>query len=146
MELGPRDIVARAIQTEIDEGRAFEGEYVHLDLRHLGKRQDHGSSPGNSPDRPGLCGSRPCHSAYPHSAGSTLFHGRDSTDLDGETSLPGLFAAGECACVSVHGANRLGGNSLLDTLVFGTRAGKKAALSMDSSKNLPRILLRTKNI
>jgi len=49
------------------------------------------------------------------------------TNLDGETPLPGLFAAGECACVSVHGANRLGGNSLLDTLVFGARAGKKAS-------------------
>ncbi len=53
------------------------------------------------------------------------------TDLDGETSLPGLFAAGECACVSVHGANRLGGNSLLDTLVFGARAGKKASQTGD---------------
>ena len=50
-----------------------------------------------------------------------------ATDVDGETPLPGLFAAGECACVSVHGANRLGGNSLLETLVFGARAGKKAA-------------------
>ena len=60
------------------------------------------------------------------------------TNVDGETALPGLFAAGECACVSVHGANRLGGNSLLETLVFGMRAGRKAVLSMDSGKSITR--------
>jgi succinate dehydrogenase / fumarate reductase flavoprotein subunit len=59
------------------------------------------------------------------------------TDLDGETPLPGLFAAGECACVSVHGANRLGGNSLLDTLVFGTRAGRKAVQKCDVKHSPP---------
>jgi succinate dehydrogenase / fumarate reductase flavoprotein subunit len=61
-----------------------------------------------------------------------------ATDLDGETPLPGLFAAGECACVSVHGANRLGGNSLLDTLVFGARAGMKAAQAVGTKKKEPK--------
>jgi succinate dehydrogenase / fumarate reductase flavoprotein subunit len=57
--------------------------------------------------------------------------------VDGETQLPGLFAAGECACVSVHGANRLGGNSLLETLVFGERAGRKAAEKVGKEKKIP---------
>jgi len=59
------------------------------------------------------------------------------TDVDGDTQLPGLFAAGECACVSVHGANRLGGNSLLETLVFGERTGRKASEQVDKEKRIP---------
>ncbi len=127
MELGPRDIVARGTQTEIDEGRGFEGEYVYLDLRHLGKEKIIDRLPGIRQIAMDFAGIDPVLDPLPIQPGQHYSMGGISTDIDGETPLPGLFAAGECACVSVHGANRLGGNSLLETLVFGERAGKKAA-------------------
>ena len=127
MELGPRDIVARAIQTEIDEGRAFEGGYVHLDLRHLGEEKIMDVLPGIRQIARDFAGVDPVTQPIPIQPAQHYSMGGIPTNLDGETPLPGLFAAGECACVSVHGANRLGGNSLLDTLVFGARAGKKAS-------------------
>ncbi len=127
MELGPRDIVARGIQTEINEGRGFDGEYVHLDLRHLGKEKILDRLPGIRQIAVDFAGVDPILAPIPVQPGQHYSMGGIPTDVDGETPLPGLFAAGECACVSVHGANRLGGNSLLDTLVFGARAGKKAS-------------------
>lgn len=126
MELGPRDIVARGIQTEIEEGRGFEGEYVHLDLRHLGREKIMDRLPGIRQIAIDFAGVDPIFATIPVQPAQHYSMGGITTNLDGETPLPGLFAAGECACVSVHGANRLGGNSLLETLVFGTRAGKKA--------------------
>ena len=127
MELGPRDIVARGIQTEIDQGRGFEGGYVHLDLRHLGRDKILDRLPGIRQIAIDFAGIDPISDPIPIQPAQHYSMGGIATNLDGETSLPGLLAAGECACVSVHGANRLGGNSLLETLVFGARAGKKAA-------------------
>ena len=132
MELGPRDIVARGIQTEIDEGRGFEGGYVHLDLRHLGKEKIMDRLPGIRQIAIDFAGIDPIRNRIPIQPAQHYSMGGIDTNLDGETSLPGLFAAGECACVSVHGANRLGGNSLLETIVFGARAGKK--VSQDNGK------------
>jgi succinate dehydrogenase / fumarate reductase flavoprotein subunit len=127
MELGPRDIVARGIQTEIDQGRAFERGYVHLDLRHLGKEKILDRLPGIRQIAIDFAGIDPISEPIPIQPAQHYSMGGIATNMDGETSLPGLYAAGECACVSVHGANRLGGNSLLETLVFGARAGGKAA-------------------
>jgi succinate dehydrogenase / fumarate reductase flavoprotein subunit len=126
LELGPRDIVARGIQTEIDEGRGFEGGYVHLDLRHLGREKILERLPGIRLIAIDFAGVDPISEPIPIQPAQHYSMGGIETNLDGETSLPGLFTAGECACVSVHGANRLGGNSLLETVVFGTRAGRKA--------------------
>lgn len=135
MELGPRDIVARGIQTEIDEGRGFEGGYVHLDLRHLGKEKIMDRLPGIRQIAIDFGGVDPISEPIPVQPAQHYSMGGIPTNSDGETSLSGLFAAGECACVSVHGANRLGGNSLLETLVFGTRAGKKAAQMVETEKH-----------
>ena len=127
MELGPRDIVARSIQTEIIEGRGFEGEFVYLDLRHLGRTKIMDRLPGIRQIAIDFAGIDPVLEPIPIQPAQHYSMGGIPTNIDGETPLPGLFAAGECACVSVHGANRLGGNSLLETVVFGARAGKKAA-------------------
>jgi succinate dehydrogenase / fumarate reductase flavoprotein subunit len=127
LELGPRDIVARGIQTEIDEGRGFEEGYLHLDLRHLGKEKIMDRLPGIRRISIDFAGIDPIQERIPIEPAQHYSMGGIDTTLDGETSLPGLYAAGECACVSVHGANRLGGNSLLETIVFGARAGRKAS-------------------
>ena len=134
MELGPRDIVARGIQTEIDKGRGFEGGYVHLDLRHLGKEKILDRLPGIRLIARDFAGVDPIMEPIPIQPAQHYSMGGIATNLDGETSLPGLFAAGECSCVSVHGANRLGGNSLLETVVFGTRAGRKAVQRVEREK------------
>ncbi|MCL7412219.1 MAG: FAD-binding protein [ANME-2 cluster archaeon] len=127
MELASRDIVSRAVQTEIDEGRGIDG-YVHLDLRHLGKElimsrlsQIHDIVLSFS----GIDCTR-----YPIPIQPTAHYSMGGIPADAYGRVPdidGLFAAGECACVSVHGANRLGGNSLLETIVFGRRAGITAS-------------------
>jgi succinate dehydrogenase / fumarate reductase flavoprotein subunit len=135
MELGPRDMLARAIQTEINEGRAFEGGYVHLDLRHLGKEKIMDRLPGIHQIAMDFASVDPILEPIPVQPAQHYTMGGVATNADGETSLPGLLAAGECACVSVHGANRLGGNSLLDAVVFGTRAGKKAAQTVEKEKH-----------
>lgn len=130
-DLAPRDMVSRAIRTEIKEGRGFPGEYVVLDLTHLGK--DHIES--KLPDITSFCriymGIDPVEKPVPIHPTAHYAMGGVPTDIDGRvvkdaanTPVPGLWAAGEVACVSVHGANRLGTNSLLDTVVFGRRGGK----------------------
>jgi succinate dehydrogenase / fumarate reductase flavoprotein subunit len=134
MELGPRDIVARGIQTEIDEGRGFEGGYVHLDLRHLGKEKIMDRLPGIRQISIDFAAIDPIQECIPIQPAQHYSMGGIDTNIDGETSLPGLYAAGECACVSVHGANRLGGNSLLETIVFGTRAVRKASQGIEKEK------------
>jgi succinate dehydrogenase/fumarate reductase flavoprotein subunit len=129
MELGPRDLVSRSIWTEIKEGRGINGkDYVHLDLRHLGcdKIMD------RLPQVHELCqnyiGIDCVTQPIPIQPTAHYTMGGIPTDKNGETPMiKGLFAAGECACISVHGANRLGGNSMLETIVFGRRAGKRAA-------------------
>lgn len=134
MELGPRDIVARGAQTEIDQGRGFEGEFVHLDLRHLGREKILDRLPGIRQIAMDFAGIDPILKPIPVQPAQHYSMGGIPTNVDGETPLPGLFAAGECACVSVHGANRLGGNSLLETLVFGARAGRKSAQTVETKK------------
>ncbi len=132
MELGPRDIVARGIQTEINQNRGFEGGYVHLDLRHLGREKILDRLPGIRQIAMDFAGIDPILEPIPIQPAQHYSMGGIPTNVDGETPLPGLFAAGECACVSVHGANRLGGNSLLETLVFGARTGRKVAGQVES--------------
>jgi succinate dehydrogenase / fumarate reductase flavoprotein subunit len=127
MELAPRDIVSRAIETEIREGRGFVNEYVHLDLRHLGETKINERLPTIRELAVYFAGVDPVKEPIPIQPAQHYTMGGVPTDLDGATPVKGLFAAGECACVSVHGANRLGGNSLLDTVVFGKRAGARAA-------------------
>lgn len=119
MELAPRDIVARAVQTEIAQGRGFEGGYVHLDLRHLGKEMIHKRLPGIRQICVDFGGLDPVDDPIPVQPGQHYSMGGVDTDVTGRTRVGNLYAAGECACVSVHGANRLGGNSLLETVVFG---------------------------
>ena len=123
MELAPRDIVARSIQTEINEGRGFKDEYVHLDLRHLGRDKIMERLPGIREIAIDFAGIEPVDEPIPVQPGQHYSMGGIDTDVNGATKIKGLYAAGECACVSVHGANRLGGNSLLDTTVFGKLVG-----------------------
>jgi succinate dehydrogenase / fumarate reductase flavoprotein subunit len=124
MELAPRDIVARAGQTEINEGRGINGQgYVHLDLRHLGAEKILERLPGIRDLAIHFEGVDPIEEPIPVVPSQHYTMGGIDTNYDGATPMPGLYAAGECACVSVHGANRLGGNSLLETIVFGRRAG-----------------------
>ncbi len=127
MELAPRDIVARAIQTEINEGRGFDGEYVHLDLRHLGKEKILKRLPGIREISMHFANTDPVDEPIPIQPGQHYSMGGIHSNKHGETPLPGLYAVGENSCMSVHGANRLGGNSLLETLVFGQIVGQKVS-------------------
>ena len=124
MELAPRDITSRSIQQEIDAGRGIGGkDFVYLDLRHLGAEKIAERLPGIRDLSIHFEGVDPVYEPIPIQPCQHYSMGGIDTDVDGRTRLAGLFAAGECACVSVHGANRLGGNSLLETVVFGRRAG-----------------------
>ena len=131
MELAPRDIVARAIHTEIGQGRGFDGGYVHLDLRHLGKKTIAGRLPGIRQISIDFGGVDPVDEPIPVQPGQHYSMGGIDTDVTGVTSVPNVYTAGECACVSVHGANRLGGNSLLDTIVFGRLAAEALGDRLD---------------
>jgi succinate dehydrogenase / fumarate reductase flavoprotein subunit len=119
MELAPRDIVSRSIQTEINQGRGINDEFVHLDLRHLGREKIMERLPGIREIAIDFAGIDPIDAPISVQPGQHYSMGGVDTDVHGATKVKGLYAAGECACVSVHGANRLGGNSLLDTAVFG---------------------------
>jgi succinate dehydrogenase / fumarate reductase flavoprotein subunit len=134
MELAPRDIVARAIQTEIDAGRGYDGGYVLLDLTQLGPDKIKERLPGIRQIAIDFAGLDPIDKQIPVQPGQHYSMGGVATSNDGATSIPGLYAAGECACVSVHGANRLGGNSLLETLVFGRRAGQAMAQNAERTQ------------
>lgn len=127
MELAPRDIVARSIQTEVDRGNGFEDEYVHLDLRHLGQKKIDKRLPSVREICIKFGGLDPIEKPIPIQPAQHYSMGGIDVDVRCATALPGFYAAGECACVSVHGANRLGGNSLLDTVVFGKIAGREAS-------------------
>jgi len=137
MELAPRDVVARATQTEIDAGRGFEGGYVLLDLRYLGEKQIRERLPGISELCLDFLGINPAKEPVPIQPGQNYTMGGIACNEHGETEIAGLYAAGECACVSVHGANRLGGNSQLETLVFGKRAGESAAKKVQEEAVAP---------
>jgi succinate dehydrogenase / fumarate reductase flavoprotein subunit len=126
MELASRDVISRAEQIEIDEGRGVNGN-VLLDLRHLGADKIIERLHGTRELSMVFAGVDPIHEPIPVRPGSHYHMGGVDTDLVGKTSLEGLYAAGECACVSVHGANRLGGNALMETVTYGRRAGRAAA-------------------
>ncbi len=130
MELGPRDILSRAEMTEIKEGRGFEGpygSYVNLDLTHLGAETIETKLPFVKELAERYLGIDPVHEMIPVRPGQHYMMGGVHTDIHGYTGLPGLYAAGEMACVSMNGANRLGSNSLTECLVFGAEAGIRAA-------------------
>jgi succinate dehydrogenase / fumarate reductase flavoprotein subunit len=134
MELAPRDIVARSIQTEIDEGRGVDGgPYVNLDITHLGADRIKERLPGIREICIHFAGLDPIDAPIPVQPGQHYSMGGVACDVDGATEVAGLYSAGEAACVSVHGANRLGGNSLLETLVFGRRAGVAAAAHAETA-------------
>src|SRR5689334_12246151 len=126
MELASRDVISRAEQTEIDEGRGVDGN-VLLDMRHLGAEKIIERLHGTRELAMTYAGVDPIHQPIPVRPGAHYHMGGVDTDLDGRTELEGLYAAGECACVSVHGANRLGGNALMETITYGRRAGAAAA-------------------
>src|SRR5215813_1301020 len=126
MELASRDVVSRSEQTEIDEGRGIDGS-VLLDMRHLGAAKIIERLPGSRELAITYAGVDPIYDPVPVRPGAHYHMGGVETDVWGRTSIEGLYAAGEAACVSVHGANRLGGNSLMETITFGRRAGQAAA-------------------
>ncbi|MFX1294810.1 MAG: FAD-dependent oxidoreductase [Promethearchaeota archaeon] len=143
MELAPRDIVARSIDTEVLEGRGFENAYVHLDLTHLGAERINERLPGIREISIYFAGVDPIEEPIPVQPGQHYSMGGIGTKYDGdygETELSGLYTIGENSCLSVHGANRLGGNSLLETSVFGRHVGrtllKKGLPKRISSKNI----------
>ena len=141
MELAPRDIVSRSIATEILEGRGFPATdgsgYVHLDMRHLGAAKIMERLPGVRDICLEFLGLDMIKEPVPIQPAQHYTMGGIDTDVNGATIVKGLYAAGECACVSVHGANRLGGNSLLETVVFGKRSGLSAAQYALSNKHKP---------
>ncbi|WP_049923750.1 FAD-binding protein [Halopiger djelfimassiliensis] len=126
-ELASRDVVARAELTEVAEGRGIDDEYVHLDMRHLGEERIMDRLENIlhlAEDFEGVDG---LVEPMPVKPGQHYAMGGIETDENGQTCINGLYAAGECACVSVHGGNRLGGNALPELIVFGKRAGRHAA-------------------
>jgi len=126
MELASRDVISRAEQTEIDEGRGLGGN-VLLDLRHLGAQRILERLHGTRELSMVFAGIDPIYDPIPVRPGAHYHMGGVDTDVLGCTSLDGLCAAGEVACISVHGANRLGGNALMETITFGRRVGQEAA-------------------
>jgi len=126
MELASRDVISRAEQTEIDQGRGLDGS-VLLDLRHLGAERIIERLHGTRELSMTYALVDPIHEPIPVRPGAHYHMGGVDTDVWGRTELTGLYAAGECACVSVHGANRLGGNALMETITFGRRVGQHAA-------------------
>ncbi|HEX2222449.1 MAG TPA: succinate dehydrogenase flavoprotein subunit [Candidatus Limnocylindria bacterium] len=134
-DLASRDVVSRSIYLEIAEGRGIGGsDYVHLDVRHLGEEVLNRKLPDMTGFIRTYFGLDPLKDLVPIQPTAHYAMGGIPTDIDGRvladergTVVPGFYAAGECACVSVHGANRLGTNSLLDILVFGRRAGRHMA-------------------
>ena len=135
MELAPRDMVSRAMYQEIRAGRGIGGkDYLYLDVRHLGRKVIEEKLPDITDFARIYQGVEPLKEPVPVQPTAHYAMGGIPTNVNSEvvrddkgTAVPGLFAAGECACVSVHGANRLGTNSLVDLLVFGRRAGRQMA-------------------
>jgi succinate dehydrogenase / fumarate reductase flavoprotein subunit len=131
MELASRDVISRAEQTEIDAGRGVDGN-VMLDLRHLGAERIIERLHGTRELSMVFVGVDPIYDPIPVRPGAHYHMGGIDSDVWGATAVDGLYAAGEAACVSVHGANRLGGNALMETITFGRRAGAQAAQAAQS--------------
>jgi len=143
MELAPRDIVARAETTEIQEGRGLEGPYgpyIALDLRHLGEEKINERLPLIRDVAIKLGGVDPVEEPIPIKPAAHYSMGGIHANIETETPASGLYAVGECSCLNVHGANRLGTNSTCDCLAFGSVAGEEAAKHALSSnlRKLPR--------
>ncbi|HKN25455.1 MAG TPA: succinate dehydrogenase flavoprotein subunit [Candidatus Acidoferrum sp.] len=144
-DLAPRDMTSRAIYQEIREGRGIDGKnYVHLDLTHLGKEVLDRKLPDISEFVRTYLGLEPLEELVPIQPTAHYAMGGIPTDTNARvvvdeknTPLPGFYAAGEVACVSVHGANRLGTNSLVDILVFGRRGGRHAAKFIEENNWVP---------
>ena len=164
MELGPRDILSRCHMQELEKGRTFEGpngHYVHLDLRHLGEEKINQKLPFVRELASKYVGIDPVYEPIPVRPVVHYMMGGIHTDIMGKTPIEGLYAAGETACVSINGANRLGSNSLTECLVFGARSGKAAseyvqsqsapssntleALTRDEQKRIDQQFLNNKN-
>src|SRR2546425_4265323 len=144
MELGPRDKLSQAFIYERQKHRTLDGphgDYVLLDVRHLGEEKIDQKIPFVRELARRYVGIDPVHEAIPVRPVVHYMMGGIHTDLDGATPLPGLYAAGEVACVSINGANRLGSNSLPELLVFGARAGGAAAAYAAEQKPPGRQLL-----
>jgi succinate dehydrogenase / fumarate reductase flavoprotein subunit len=136
MELAPRDVVSRAEQTEINEGRGLQGPYgpyIGLDLRHLGEEKINLRLPLIRDVAIKLGGVDPVKEVIPIRPAAHYSMGGIKANIKAETPIAGLYAAGECSCISVHGANRLGTNSTADCLVFGAVAGEEAAKHASST-------------
>jgi fumarate reductase flavoprotein subunit len=130
MELGPRDRLSQAFVKEEEKGNVFDGPYgtyVHLDVRHIGEKKIDQKIPFVRELTKNYVGIDPVHEPIPVRPVVHYMMGGIDTTLEGASPVPGLYAAGECACVSINGANRLGSNSLPELLVFGARAGRNAA-------------------
>jgi succinate dehydrogenase / fumarate reductase flavoprotein subunit len=130
MELAPRDVISRAEQTEILEGRGLQGSfgpYIALDLRHLGEEKINERLPLIRDVAIKLGGVDPVKECIPIRPAAHYSMGGIQANVKAETPIAGLYAAGECSCLSVHGANRLGTNSTAECLVFGAVAGESAA-------------------
>jgi len=144
-DLAPRDIVSRAIYTEVREGRGIDGkDYVYLDLTGLPPGAVHEKLPDITDFVHTYLGIDPTKQPIPIQPTAHYAMGGIPTDVDGRvvvddqnTPMPGFYAAGECACVSVHGANRLGTNSLVDIIVFGRRAGRQILGFLKESELMP---------
>jgi len=144
-DLAPRDIVSRCIIQEIKEGRGVDGkDYVYLDLTHLGAEFINEKLPDITDFARNYLGVEPITEPIPIQPTAHYAMGGIPTDVDGRvvidpqwTPMPGFYAAGECACVSVHGANRLGTNSLVDLIVFGRRAGKHMTKFIAENDHVP---------
>ena len=148
MELAPRDIVARSIKTEMEEGRGFESElgaYIELDLRHLGEQKIAERLPGIRRFCIDFVNVDPVYKPIPIMPSQHYSMGGIDVNMRCESAVKGFYAAGECSCVSVHGANRLGGNSLLETIVFGKLASRSIAEYLEAHNIRPdeKALLRT---
>jgi len=141
METAPRDIVSRSEMTEIMEGRGFTREdgldYVHIDLRHLGADKINERLPLIREVAIKFAFIDPIEQPIPVRPAAHYFMGGIHTDIDGATPVSGIWAAGEAACISLHGANRLGSNSTAECLVWGKISGEKAALYAKAQKSLP---------
>src|SRR5713101_3032235 len=139
MELGPRDRLSQAFMKEVEKGRTMPGPYgdvVHLDVRHLGEKKIDKKIPFVRELTKNYVGIDPVYEPIPVRPVVHYMMGGVSTNIEAATTLPGLFAAGECACVSINGSNRLGSNSLTELLVFGARAARSAVQFAASHPNI----------
>ncbi len=139
MELGPRDIISRAMTTEFEAGRGYEGphgKYMHLDVRHLGEAVIDRKLPFMRELGRDFVGIDIVHDPIPVRPVMHYMMGGVDADISGATTIPGLYAAGECANVGLNGGNRLGSNSLSECLVFGAASGRAAAEYAGSAKGV----------